>query len=158
MKLGTNCALLVVDIQQEDFQTMTVDNLGDPAWDCIRSARRVLDVFRARRLPVIHIQEAHRADHVDFGRELDGAEGLHCLEDSPGTDFAWLTYPLPGEYRVVKRRYSAFFGTDLEILLREMKKNGVSIPYKAVVTETNLGWLFHQLYDELAAEHEAMSK
>ena len=46
----------------------------------------------------------------------------------------------------------------LEILLREMKKNGVSIPYKAVVTETNLGWLFHQLYDELAAEHEAMSK
>lgn len=118
MKLGTNCTLLVIDIQQEDFQDMTPDNLADPAWDCIRSARRVLDVFRARRLPVIHVQEAHRADHVDFGRELDGAEGLHCLEDSPGTDFAWLTYPLPGEYRVVKRRYSAFFGTDLEILLR----------------------------------------
>lgn len=118
MKLGTNCALLVIDIQQEDFQNMTPDNLADPAWDCIRSARRVLDVFRAHRLPVIHVQEAHRADHVDFGRELDGAEGPHCLEDSPGTDFAWLTYPLPGEYRVVKRRYSAFFGTDLEILLR----------------------------------------
>ena len=121
MKLGTNCALLVIDIQQEDFQTMTVDNLADPAWDCIRSARRVLDVFRARCLPVIHVQEAHRADRVDFGRELDGAEGLHCLENSPGTDFAWLTYPLPEEYRVVKRRYSAFFGTDLEILLRGLR-------------------------------------
>ena len=46
----------------------------------------------------------------------------------------------------------------LEILLREMKKNGVSVPYKAIVTETNLGWIFHQLYDELAREHEAMSK
>lgn len=44
----------------------------------------------------------------------------------------------------------------LEILLREMKKNGVSVSYKAIVTETNLGWLFHQLYEELAAEHEAM--
>lgn len=44
----------------------------------------------------------------------------------------------------------------LEILLREMKKSGVSVPYKAIVTETNLGWLFHQLYEELAAEHEAM--
>lgn len=44
----------------------------------------------------------------------------------------------------------------LEILLREMKKGGVSVPYKAIVTETNLGWLFHQLYEELAAEHEAM--
>mgnify|MGYP002860096532 FL=1 len=44
----------------------------------------------------------------------------------------------------------------LEILLREMKKNGVSVPYKAIVTETNLGWLCHQLYDELAEEHKAM--
>lgn len=46
----------------------------------------------------------------------------------------------------------------LEILLREMKKHGVSIAYKAIVTETNIGWLFHQLYDELAREHAAMGK
>ena len=39
-----------------------------------------------------------------------------------------------------------------------MKKSGVSVPYKAVVTETNLGWIFHQLYDELVREHEAMSQ
>ena len=46
----------------------------------------------------------------------------------------------------------------LEILLREMKKHGVSIAYKAIVTETNIGWLFHQLYDELAREHAVMGK
>ncbi len=46
----------------------------------------------------------------------------------------------------------------LDILLRELRKAGVSIPYKAVVTETNLGWLFWQLYDELAKEHEAVGK
>lgn len=46
----------------------------------------------------------------------------------------------------------------LEILLREMKKHGVSVPYKAIVTETNIGWVFHQLYEELAREHEAMSQ
>lgn len=44
----------------------------------------------------------------------------------------------------------------LELLLRALKKSGVSVPYKAVVTQDNLGWLFHQLYEELAAEHEAM--
>ena len=121
MKLGTNCALLVIDIQQEDFMELREDNLQDPVWDCIRSARRVLDVFRAKKLPVIQIQEVHRADRVDFGRELDGSEGVHCLEDSPGTDYAALTYPLPGEYRIAKRRYSAFFGTDLEILLKGLR-------------------------------------
>lgn len=46
----------------------------------------------------------------------------------------------------------------LEILLREMRSAGVSVPYKAVVTENNLGWLFHQLFDELASEHAAMQR
>ena len=29
-----------------------------------------------------------------------------------------MTYPIQGEYLISKRRYSAFFGTDLEILLK----------------------------------------
>ena len=118
MKLEKNCALLVIDIQQEDFVGMNESNMADPAWDCIRNGRRVLDVFRRRKLPVIQIKEVHRPDMVDFGRELGGSEGIHCLEDSPLTDYAWLTYPIEGEYRISKRRYSAFFGTDLEILLK----------------------------------------
>ena len=118
MKIEKRSALLVIDIQQEDFREMREDNLNDPAWDCIRNAKRVLDVFRAKKLPVIQIKEVHRPDMVDFGRELDGAEGLHCIEDSPYTDYAKLTYPIQGEYLISKRRYSAFFGTDLEILLK----------------------------------------
>ena len=57
----------------------------------------------------------------DFGRELDGAEGPHLLEDDPHTDYAHLTYPIEGEYCFTKRRYSCFFGTDLEILLKGLK-------------------------------------
>ncbi len=45
----------------------------------------------------------------------------------------------------------------LEILLRELKKSKIELPYKAVVTETNLGWLFYMLYEELEKEHEAMT-
>ena len=118
MKIAERSALLVIDIQQEDFREMREDNLNDPAWDCIRNTKRVLDVFRAKKLPVIQIKEVHRPDMVDFGRELDGSEGIHCIEDSPYTDYAKLTYPIQGEYLISKRRYSAFFGTDLEILLK----------------------------------------
>lgn len=118
MKIAERSALLVIDIQQEDFREMREDNLNDPAWDCIRNAKRVLDVFRAKKLPVIQIKEVHRPYMVDFGRELDGSEGIHCIEDSPYTDYAKLTYPIQGEYLISKRRYSAFFGTDLEILLK----------------------------------------
>lgn len=118
MKIEERSALLVIDIQQEDCQEMNESNMNDPEWECIRNAKRVLDVFRARKLPVIQIKEVHRPDMVDIGRELDGSEGVHCIESSPNTDYAWLTYPIEGEYLISKRRYSAFFATDLEILLK----------------------------------------
>ena len=44
----------------------------------------------------------------------------------------------------------------LEILLREMKAHGVSVPYKAIVTEHNIGWSLSVLFAELVREHEAM--
>ena len=118
MKLEKNCALLVVDIQQEDFMEMNESNMEEPRWNVIRNGKRVLDVFRAKKLPVIQIKECHRPDMVDFGRELDGSEGIHCVENCPENDYAKLTYPIEGEYLISKRRYSAFFATDLEILLK----------------------------------------
>lgn len=118
MKLEENCALLVIDIQQEDFLDMNESNIDDPRWSVIKNGRRVLDVFRAKRLPVIQIKECHRPNMVDFGRELDGSEGIHCIENRPENDYAKLTYPIEGEYLISKRRYSAFFQTDLEILLK----------------------------------------
>lgn len=118
MRIEDGSALLVIDIQQEDFKEMNETNMDAPEWECIRNAKKVLDVFRTRKLPVIRIKEVHRPDMVDFGRELDGAESIHCLENSPYTDYAKLTYPVKGKYLISKRRYSAFFGTDLEILLK----------------------------------------
>ena len=44
----------------------------------------------------------------------------------------------------------------LDILLREMKAYGVSVPYKAMVTEHNIGWTLSDLFAELVREHEAM--
>ena len=44
----------------------------------------------------------------------------------------------------------------LDILLREMKTYGVSVPYKAMVTEHNIGWTLSDLFTELVREHEAM--
>jgi len=73
---------------------------------------------RAGGVPIIFFQEAHRRDLVDFGRELDGAEGIHLLEGDPGTDIDPALGVQPDDYVIRKRRYSCFFGTELEILLK----------------------------------------
>jgi len=84
----------------------------------IANAERVVAAARLAAIPIVFFQEAHRPDLVDFGRELDGVEGVHCLEGDDGTELWPTLVPGPGEYGIAKRRYSCFFGTDLEILLK----------------------------------------
>ena len=80
-------------------------------------------VAKAREcdVPVVFFQEAHRRDLVDFGRELDGAEDVHLLEGDPGTEIAADLGVRPDDYVIRKRRYSCFFGTELEILLKGLR-------------------------------------
>ena len=118
-------ALIVVDIQaltfDETIRHRAIPNM--PGYkERMLKARRLIDKAREQDIPVIFIQEVHRPDLVDFGRELDGDEDVHCLEDDPNTAIAVeQTGFRPDDYLIEKRRYSAFFGTDLEILLRGLK-------------------------------------
>lgn len=48
-------------------------------------------------------------------------------------------------------------GSSLDRFLRGMKSGGVDIPYKAVLTKTNCGWLPAELCRELKKEHEQMN-
>ena len=117
-------ALIVIDIQAETFYDRTdeaIPTMPDYV-DRMLKARTVIDRARERGIPVIFIQEVHRPNLVDFGRELDGSENIHCIETDPGTDIAVEEIGfLPNDYLIRKRRYSAFFGTDFEILLRGLK-------------------------------------
>lgn len=118
-------ALIVIDIQASTFidssDMRAIDNM--PGYkERMERARLAIDAAREHNIPVVFIQEVHRPDLVDFGRELDGDEDVHCLEDDPGTEIAKQEMGfLPSDYLIRKRRYSAFFGTDFEILLRGLK-------------------------------------
>lgn len=126
MEISENSALILVDVQGGDMKGHWGPGMGE-AEEMNRAAIpnivRVLEVFRKKKLPVIHFKEVHRKEMVDFGRELDGSEGVHLLDNSPYTDYCYLTYPIDGEFKFVKRRYSCFFGTDLEILLKGLNVN-----------------------------------
>ncbi len=110
--------LISVDNQQAGYNP----NYAIPVMEGFAGrTRRTIAMVQAARecnIPVIFIQERHSRTHVDFGRELDGVEDIHCVEDDPDTALIPELTPLPNEYHVPKRRYSAFFGTDFEILLR----------------------------------------
>ena len=117
-------ALIVIDIQQSAFvekEARSIPHMPDYA-ERVARARFAIDRAREAGIPIVFIQEIHRADLVDFGRELDGSEDVHCLDDNPETALAKEVIDFrDGDYLVQKRRYSAFYGTDLEILLRGLR-------------------------------------
>ena len=120
--------LIVVDIQ--GGSSAPAEDRGDadsaesalpfmPGYDeAMKPAPGLVAAARDAGVPVIFFQEAHRRDLVDFGRELDGAEGIHLLEGDPGTEISPALGVRPDDYVIRKRRYSCFFGTELEILLK----------------------------------------
>lgn len=116
-------ALIVIDMQRGGG--MPFEQSGIPTMsgfsDRVRRIGAVVAAARRARLPVIFFAERHRRDKVDFGRELDGDEDVHCLEGAVDSELVDELRPRKDEYLIVKRRYSCFFGTDLEILLRGLK-------------------------------------
>jgi nicotinamidase-related amidase len=113
-------ALVVVDIQRGAAMPVEVTGIAhmEGALERIGRAERLVAAARASGVPVIFFQEVHRRSGVDFGRELDGAEGVHCVEGDEATELWPTLRPAEGEYHIVKRRYSGFIGTEFDLLLR----------------------------------------
>jgi biuret amidohydrolase len=122
-------ALLVIDVQQEYFKPG-----GPAAFDSAQSilpqANRLIDGFRKAGKDVIFVQHAHRADGSDAGRMgdfLPPGEADSFVEGSPEVQFHPDLNFRPDDIVVVKRRYSAFLGTDLEAILHTSRTRAVVI-------------------------------
>lgn len=116
-------ALVVIDIQEAAGPPGTSPiPLMQTDTNTIENARVLIAAAREADIPVIFIQEVHRPNLIDFGRELDGVEEIHCIESHAWTAISSRIGFRPTEdYWIKKRRYSAFFGTDFAILLKGLK-------------------------------------
>ena len=117
--------LVVIDIQGGDSGDDTPSPIPfmSDYQDYMDRAPALIAKARDCDVPIVFFQEAHRRNLVDFGRELDGAEGIHLLEGDPGTEIDKSIGMRPDDYFIRKRRYSCFFGTDFEILLKGLRAN-----------------------------------
>jgi nicotinamidase-related amidase len=119
LELPGNTALVLIDVQKGE--TLEGDHgIAVMAGGAARHERirQVLAGARTAGALAIFIQEVHKRTLLDFGRELDGSEGVHCLEGDVATELADGLVPSAAEYLIRKRRYSAFFATELELVLK----------------------------------------
>ena len=123
--MDAKTALIVIDMQK--------GFLNEASAQCIRGARAtvpactaVINHCRKQNIPVFFVTRRYRADgsdveHTRFERWLEGGRAM-----SPGCPDE-ISADMPEEfglcgrdYRIVKPRYSAFFHTELDLILRRL--------------------------------------
>ena len=130
-----NAAVVTVDVQN-DFchERGFLGTLGAPMGliqAMVPRLNRLLDAARARAVPVIHVISHHDEEYASpvvteqklrhgLPMELDGRplkDAPYCLKGTWGAELYGID-ARPGEEIVVKHRYSAFRGTNLDLILR----------------------------------------
>ena len=106
-------ALLVIDILQGGSDDSIYKGAGERF---ARQSAAVATACRAAGVPVIFLDDAH-IPGID--RELE-LWGTHGIADSPEAQPADFMEPDEQDFIITKRRYSGFFGTDLDLTLREL--------------------------------------
>ena len=122
-------ALLVIDVQREYF-----DEDGpafvEHARDIVGNVTRLISAFRTQGLPIVFVRHGHRADGSDAGRMGDFStpgEEDSFVEGTPRAELIPELHVEPHDVIVIKRRYSAFLGTDLEAVLHTSRTRAVVI-------------------------------
>ena len=112
-------ALLVIDMQKFFL------NPKSPTFTCgglaiLPHVKLLVEAFRKANRPVIYTCHVHHPDRIDAGIMGWWWEGM-CVEGSPESEVHDDIAPLSHEKVIFKHRYSSFYNTDLETILRCLK-------------------------------------
>ncbi len=75
----------------------------------------LVDEARSSGVPVIYVNDAHDPDDEEFHQW-----GEHAVKGTPGTEVVPELAPVDADYVLEKKRYSAFYGTELDELLEKL--------------------------------------
>lgn len=114
-------AVIVVDMEN-DFVDDGAPMESAQARAAVPNMQKTIAIARQTGMKVIYTTHVHRADGSDMGRygdlypPIESRAGL--VDDTRGIEIYPELAPKQGEPVIKKHRYSGFFGTDLDIILR----------------------------------------
>lgn len=116
----SNTALLVMDVQQG-----VVDRVPGTAGPLLDALGRAVAAAREAELPVIYVRVAFRDGTPEVSARnrtfAAAAQAGGFGEHDPATQIHPAVAPQPGDVVVVKKRVSAFTGSDLDVVMRSLE-------------------------------------
>jgi ureidoacrylate peracid hydrolase len=118
----TKAVMIVVDMQN-DFVADGAKLRSAQAAAMVPKLAATLKFCREKGIRVVYTAHVHRRDGSDMGRYEDLyppiADRSTLVDGSAGVEIFPSLAPQPGEHVIKKHRYSGFFATDLDLILRQ---------------------------------------
>ncbi len=115
-------ALLVIDMLNDFIREDGKLTNGKPGLEIVPYIKNKIKEYRDKNYKIIYICDNHEEDDLEFKMFPK-----HCVKGSEGSAIIKELSPLVDDKIILKRRYSAFFGTELDLYLRENKINEIGI-------------------------------
>lgn len=113
--------MVIIDMQNE-YGAGGYDRWAAWNWDeTAKNARKVLDACREKKYPIVHVKVARDYEGVmchPFDVRDENGHPIYSVKGSKNGEICDLMKPLPGELVVEKQRFSAFYQTNIELILQ----------------------------------------
>jgi len=107
-------ALLIIDMINDFVSKDGVMHVAG-AEEIIPAIKQMSEEARNSGSPVIYICDLHRSSDIEFE-----TWPRHAEDGTRGAEIVPQLSPAPSDFVIRKRRYSSFFDTDLDLLLKEL--------------------------------------
>lgn len=107
-------ALLVIDMLNDFINEDGALSTGSPGKVIINFVKEKIMEFREKDYPIVYICDNHEKDDKEFDMFPP-----HCVANTEGSQIIEELEVKESDKIIMKRRYSAFYGTDLDLYLRE---------------------------------------
>lgn len=125
-------ALVVIDMENGFIMPGSPHRIA-MAGQTLENCKRVIEHSRASSIPVIFVKRIYRQDGSDVeltrwaGWKEGGRSMAPASEGLNGADVPEEVRPQKGDYSIIKPRWSAFFQTELDLILRRLGVTAVAI-------------------------------
>jgi len=115
-------ALIIIDMLNDFVDEKGALYGGETARNIIPYVKERLASYREHQGIVIYLQDSHDENDKEFDRFP-----RHCVTNTWGNEIIPELSPISGETIIPKKRFSGFFGTDLENILKSVGIDEVEV-------------------------------
>lgn len=107
--------------------------------------KKLREVLSQMNIESVSITDDMLLESVGFCAKMDGFTSCGNIYDGESLPYEMMVMKIASRNR-------------LNEVLTRLQKEGLRVERKAVITPTNRGWPFCQLYEEVCKEHELMTR